>query len=58
MTLTVGLYGLGRFGTFFAKYLKDYGFNLITTDINNKSCLEENEFIKNQFFLTIIYVLS
>jgi phosphoglycerate dehydrogenase-like enzyme len=58
MTLTVGLYGLGRFGTFFAKYLKDYGFNLSITDINNKSCLEENEFIKNQFFLTIIYVLS
>jgi hypothetical protein len=37
MTLTVGLYGLARFGSFFAKYLKDYRFNLTITDIYNKS---------------------
>lgn len=57
MTFNVGLYGLGRFGKFLAKYLKEYGFNVIATDkdqkINDITFLEENEFIKNEYDIVI-----
>ena len=54
--MRVGLYGFGTFGKFLYKYLKQYNFDLIISDINEVAHLDyvkENDFFNSTFDIII-----
>lgn len=54
--MRVGLYGFGPFGKFLYKYLKQYNFDLIISDINEVDHLDyvkENDFFNSTFDIII-----
>jgi len=54
--MRVGLYGFGPFGKFLYKYLKQYNFDLIISDINevdHSDYVQENDFFNSTFDIII-----
>lgn len=54
--MRVGLYGFGPFGKFLYKYLKQYNFDLIISDIdkiNHSDYVKENDFFNSTFDIII-----
>lgn len=54
--MRVGLYGFGPFGKFLYKYLKQYNFDLIISDIeeiDNSDYVKENDFFNSTFDIII-----
>ena len=59
--MRVGLYGFGPFGRFLYKYLKQYNFNLIISDIievDHSDYVKENDFFNHNNNSFLVAILS